>query len=160
MNFKDHSWYMKMALEEADKAYRLGEVPVGAVIVSEQNSILSRAHNLKESNFNPCAHAELLAVTAAAKKINNWRLVGATIYVSLEPCPMCMSALTQARIKTLIFGAYDKKGGALSLGHNLHQDRRVNHQFSVIGGIDHYACAKILSQFFKERRDVHRTKWT
>ena len=160
MSFQDHHWYMKMALEEADKAYRMGEVPVGAVIVSGQNSVLAKAHNLKEANNNSCAHAEILSIIQASKKISNWRLSRSTIYVTLEPCIMCLAAISQSRLETLIFGTYDNKGGALSLGYNLHRDLRLNHRFIVMGGIEHYQCSKMLSQFFKERRKEHSSKWT
>jgi len=152
MNFEDYLWNMGLALEEADRAYKKDEVPIGAVIVSKSQGVLAKSHNLKESNFDPCGHAELLAITKAGAAQNNWRLTDCTLFVTLEPCPMCLSALVQARIKTLVFGAYDKKGGALSLGYNLHRDSRLNHQFNVVGGVKHYECSDILSTFFREKR--------
>jgi tRNA(adenine34) deaminase len=155
---QDHLWFMAMALDQAELAYRVGEVPVGAVLVSPSGEVLSKQHNLKETNFNPTGHAELLALVEAAKKIQNWRLSDCTLYVTLEPCPMCLTALVQSRVKQCIFGAYDSKGGALSLGYYLHQDKRMNHQFSVIGGIRHFECSKLLSQFFKERRNSYKMK--
>ena len=160
MNFTltDHMWFMKIALEQAEQAYRLQEVPVGALLVSPGGEILSKQHNLKELNFNPVAHAEMLALTEGAKKLQNWRLTDCYLYVTLEPCPMCLTALVQARVKACIFGAYDQKGGALSLGYHLHQDKRLNHQFSVFGGIMHFECSRILSQFFRERRTSYRQK--
>ncbi len=150
--FKDHIWNMGLALEEAEAAYRIGEVPVGAVVVDKDGRILSRAHNLKETTHDPCGHAEILALRQAATKAGNWRLTGAVLYVTLEPCAMCLGAMVHARIDTLAFGAYDPKAGALSLGHHLHRDPRLNHRFSVVGGIRHYECSKVLSVFFKERR--------
>jgi tRNA(adenine34) deaminase len=154
----DHMWYMAMAIEQAEMAYRAQEVPVGAVLVSPVGDVLSKQYNLKEAQFNPTAHAEILAISEGAKKIQNWRLSDCTLYVTLEPCPMCLTALVQARIKQCVFGAYDSKGGAISLGYLLHQDKRLNHQFSVMGGIKHFECSKLLSQFFRERRTSYRPK--
>lgn len=160
MNFTltDHLWFMKIALEQAEQAYRLQEVPVGAILVSPGGEILSKQHNLKEVNFNPVAHAEILAITEGAKKLQNWRLTDCYLYVTLEPCPMCLTALVQARVKACVFGAYDQKGGALSLGYHLHSDKRLNHQFSIVGGVMHFECSRILSQFFRERRTSYRQK--
>lgn len=158
LTLQDHLWFMGLALEQAELAYRTGEVPVGSVLVSPTGEILSKQHNIKETTFNPTGHAELLTLTEGAKKLQNWRLSDCTLYVTLEPCPMCLTALVQSRIKQCIFGAYDAKGGALSLGYHLHQDKRLNHQFSVIGGVKHYECSKLLSQFFKERRGSYKVK--
>lgn len=146
---------MDEALIEAFKAYREDEVPIGAVVVGPERTILSRAHNQKEKANNPCGHAEILAITEAAKKINNWRLVDCSIYVTLEPCPMCLSALVQSRIGNLFFGAYDAKGGALSLNYNFYKDRKLNHPFPVLGGLRHFECSKILSTFFREKRQSY-----
>ena len=151
-NFQDKLWLMDEALIEAEKAYRQNEVPIGAVIVDSNGSILSRSHNIKEKNNNPCGHAEVLAIVEAAKKINNWRLVNCSLYVTLEPCPMCLSAMIQARIGTLFFGAYDAKGGSLSLNYNFYKDQKLNHSFPVIGGIRHFECSRLLSSFFREKR--------
>ncbi len=159
MNFSvsDHLWFMSIALEQAELAYKSQEVPVGAVLVSPSGEILSKEHNLKESQFNPVAHAELLALTEGAKKIQNWRLSDCILYVTLEPCPMCLAGMIQGRIRQCVFGAYDKKGGALSLGYKLQSDKRFNHHFSVMGGIKHFECSRLLSQFFKEKRsNYHR----
>lgn len=160
MNFtvSDHLWFMSMALEQAELAYKADEVPVGAVLVSSEGVVLSRQFNLKESHFNPTAHAEILGLTEGAKKLQNWRLNDCILYVTLEPCPMCLTAMVQSRVKQCVFGAYDLKGGALSLGYHLHQDKRLNHQFSMMGGIKHFECSKLLSQFFRERRSSYRPK--
>lgn len=155
MNFQEHFWNMSLALEEAEEAYKNNEVPVGAVIASAAGKILARAHNEKERSSDPCGHAEILAIRMATKNLKNWRLEKCKLYVTLEPCVMCMGAMVQARISCLVFGAYDSKGGALSLNYNLHQDSRLNHRFSVIGGIKHYECSKILSEFFRERRKTY-----
>lgn len=150
--FHDQLWMMDEALIEAEKAYRLDEVPIGAVIVDASGMIIAKAHNLKEKNHNPCGHAEILAITEAAKKINNWRLIDCTLYVTLEPCPMCLCAMVQARIGKLYFGAYDPKGGSLSLNYNFYNDQKLNHSFSVVGGLRHFECSKLLSTFFREKR--------
>ena len=160
MNFSvsDHLWFMSMALEQAELAYKAQEVPVGAVLVSPNGDVLSKQFNLKETHFNPTAHAEILVLEEGARKIQNWRLSDCVLYVTLEPCPMCLTAMVQSRVRQCVFGAYDSKGGALSLGYHLHQDKRLNHQFSVIGGIKHFECSRLLSQFFKERRTSYRPK--
>ncbi|MBC7537717.1 MAG: nucleoside deaminase [Bacteriovorax sp.] len=150
--FQDQLWLMDEALIEADKAYRIDEVPIGAVVVDSRGVVLSRSHNIKEKNHNPCGHAEILAITEAAKKLNNWRLINCSLYVTLEPCPMCLSAMIQARIGTLYFGAYDPKGGSLSLNYNFYKDQKLNHSFPVIGGLRHFECSKLLSNFFREKR--------
>jgi tRNA(adenine34) deaminase len=149
---QDHLWFMNIALEQAELAYKASEVPIGAVLVSSTGEVLSKKFNTKETLFNPAGHAEILCMEGAGKEIKNWRLSDCTLYVTLEPCPMCLSAMVQSRIKLCVFGAYDSKGGALSLGYHMHKDKRLNHQFSVLGGIKHFECSKLLSQFFKERR--------
>ena len=154
-NINDHLWLMDEALKEADKAYREDEVPIGAVIVDSAGTILSRSHNHKEKAHNPCGHAEILAITEACKNIGNWRLLDCSIYVTLEPCPMCLSALVQARIGHLYFGAYDTKGGALSLNYNFYKDQKLNHSFPVLGGLRHFECSRLLSTFFKEKRSTY-----
>ncbi len=150
--FPDHLWLMGEAMKEADRAYRINEVPIGAVVVDSQGAVLSRAHNLKEKTFNPCGHAEILAITEAAKKISNWRLIDCRMYVTLEPCPMCLSALVQARIGALYFGAYDPKGGAISLNYNFYNDKKLNHSFPILGGLLHFENSQMLSNFFREKR--------
>lgn len=148
---------MQVAIEEAEKAFRLGEVPIGAVVVSNKTSqIVSRSHNLKEGTHHAHKHAELLALKAAASNEKDWRLLDYTLYTTLEPCTMCAATLIQYRISRLVFGAYDIKGGAYSLGYNFGIDKRLNHQFSIEGGICHYDCSQILSQFFKQRRGGHK----
>ncbi len=158
LNLQEHLWFMNIALEEAQNAYKANEVPVGAVLVSPDGAILSKQFNLKEIHFNPTGHAEILCMVEGAKKLQNWRLTDCTLYVTLEPCPMCLSAMVQSRLRQCVFGAYDSKGGALSLGYRLHQDKRLNHQFSMIGGIKHFECSRLLSQFFRERRSNYKMK--
>ena len=148
----EHIWQMQNAIKLARDAYKADEVPVGAMVVDERGKIISSAHNLKEKTNDPCGHAEVLAIREAASLLNRWRLSDCYLYVTLEPCVMCMGALIQARIKGLIFGAYDAKAGSISTGHYLHRHPKLNHHFSVIGGVEHYQCSTILSQFFREKR--------
>ena len=156
MKFVDAHWNMGLALEEAEAAFRADEVPVGAVIIGANGHVLARAHNLKEHSKDPCDHAEISAIRKAAQELDSWRLAGATLIVTLEPCPMCLAAMVQARIEALVFGAYDPKGGSLSLGYNLYNDTRLNHRFDVMGGVRHYEAAKLLSQFFREKRKGYK----
>lgn len=158
MNLTDYSWYMNLAYEQAEKAYRVDEVPIGAIIVTKDGEVLSAAHNLKEKTYNPCGHAEILAITKASERIKNWRLEDCTLFVTLEPCTMCLAAMVQARIAKVVFGAYDLKGGALSLNYQLNNDKRLNHRFSVLGGVEHYKCSSILSTFFREKRKSYKVK--
>ena len=153
--FRDIEWNMESALLEAELAYKNNEVPVGAVIVDKSGTILSKAHNEKESNFDPCGHAEILALKKAASLNKSWRLKDTILYVTLEPCPMCLSAALQARVGAIVFGAYDLKGGAISLGYNLYKDERLNHNCPIVGGVLHYKCSNILSNFFREKRKFH-----
>ena len=142
---------MQEALKEAEIAYSHQEVPVGAVIVY-QNKIIARAHNRKEELQDPTAHAEMLAIHQAVKHLGSWHLEDTTLYVTLEPCPMCVYAMLQARIKRLVFGTADPKAGAAGSVINMVQDRRFNHQLEVTGGILEEECSLILQKFFQERR--------
>lgn len=147
-----HENWMKIALQEAQKAQDIGEVPIGAVIVSDSGEILSKAHNLKESVSDPTGHAEVLAIKKAAKKIGSWRLTNSTIYVTLEPCMMCSGAIIQARIKKLVFGASDPKGGcahSITKGFDL---EGLNHKVSFEAGVLEEECGTILTNFFKSKR--------
>jgi len=147
---------MSLAYEQAQIAAWNGEVPVGAIVVSGQGQVLSQSYNLKERNFDSCAHAEILAIREAGLQQKGWRLTDCSMFVTLEPCPMCLSAMLQSRIGHLYFGAYDPKGGAISLGYNFYKDTRLNHCFNVTGGIQHYKCSDLLSQFFKQRRESYK----
>jgi tRNA(adenine34) deaminase len=155
MKIKNALYNMGLALNAAEDAFHKDEVPVGAVIVSEQGEILAQTFNLKETNHDACAHAEILAIQKASSQLKSWRLNNCSIFVTLEPCPMCMSAILQSRIKNLYFGAYDRKGGSLSLGYNFHKDDRLNHKFNIYGGLKHIECSRILSRFFKQKRQKH-----
>ena len=147
---KDHD-YMRIALEEAQAAFLKDEVPVGAVVVYE-GKILAKAHNSPISLNDPSAHAEMLALRQAAETIGNYRLVGAELYVTLEPCVMCAGAIVQARLARVIFGARDPKCGAVTSLYDILTDKRLNHQVEVTEGILQEDCGEIMSRFFKQKR--------
>lgn len=141
---------LSLALEEAEKAMKKGEVPVGAVIVKD-GEIIAKAHNLKETLNDPTAHAEILAIKEACKKLNNWRLSGCEMYVTLEPCPMCAGAILQSRITKIHIGTFDETTGAAGSTINLLQNPNFNHFLDVNWDSDE-GCSKILTKFFKDRR--------
>jgi tRNA(adenine34) deaminase len=143
--------YMKEALREAEKAYQKGEAPIGAVIVY-QDQIIARAHNLREELQDPTAHAEILALREAARYLKSWRLNDTTIYVTLEPCPMCAGALVQARVDTLVFGVWDSKAGAAGTLLNVAHFPKFNHQVQVFAGIMEEECKNIMQSFFAKLR--------
>lgn len=143
--------FMREALKEAGKALKKGEVPIGAVIVSD-DKIIARGHNLKETTADPTAHAEVMAIKKASKKLVAWRLLNSTIYVTLEPCLMCMGALIQARVERLVFGSYDPKAGACGSVYDVSNDKRLNHRIEVTTDVMAEECEKILKDFFKDLR--------
>ena len=142
--------FMLCALKEAKKACNMDEVPVGCVIVRE-GKIIAKAHNLREAKKNPCAHAEILAILKAAKKLHGWRLSDAELYVTLEPCPMCAGAIINARINKVYFGAYDKKAGAFGSLLNLNS-YGLNHKPDILGGILEEQCSSLLKEYFLAKR--------
>ncbi len=139
------------ALAEAARAAQEGEVPVGAVIVRDEQ-IIASAHNQREQLQDPTAHAEMIAITQAASYVNSWRLVDCALYVTLEPCPMCAGAIVQARLPLVVYGASDPKGGAVDSLFKLLQDQRLNHRASVLGGVLANECGRLLSDFFVAQR--------
>ncbi len=143
--------FMVLALAEAAVAAAEGEVPVGALIVSD-NQIIARAHNRPIALNDPTAHAEILAIRAAAQYTGNYRLSGMTLYVTLEPCLMCAGAVIHARIKRVVFGASDPKGGAVVSVSRVFDDSRLNHIVNFTGGVMEGRCAEILSSFFQRKR--------
>ena len=143
---------MKKALQLAQQAAERGEVPVGAVLVGEEGEILAEAFNQPISLCDPTAHAEILALREGARKLGNYRLLGTTLYVTLEPCPMCAGALVYARVKRLVFGAFDPKTGACGSVYNIVCDERLNHRLEVSGGVLEEEARALLQRFFKERR--------
>jgi tRNA(adenine34) deaminase len=146
-----HTTYMRRALREAEAALAEDEVPVGAVIV-RAGEVIASARNGREQLRDPTAHAEMVAITQAAAAIGDWRLEGCTLYVTLEPCPMCAGAILQARIPTVVFGALDPKAGAVQSLYELLTDARLNHRCEIIPGIMAPECGEILTRFFAEKR--------
>lgn len=143
---------MALALEQAEAAAARGEVPVGAVATDAAGRVLAQAGNERERSHDPTAHAEILALRAAAVVLDTWRLAGVTLYVTLEPCPMCAGALVAARVDRLVFGAADLKAGACGSLYNLCVDPRLNHEVTVTGGVMAAQAAELLARFFAERR--------
>jgi len=146
-----HEQFMQLALDEAERASREEEVPIGAVIVHE-GRVVASAHNQREQLHDPTAHAEMIAITQAAEALRSWRLEGCTLYVTLEPCPMCAGAILQARIPLLVYGAADPKAGAVHSLFRLLDDPRLNHRCEVIAPVLAEPCGQILSRFFQGQR--------
>jgi tRNA(adenine34) deaminase len=144
--------FMRLAIEEALKAESIGEVPIGAVVVRDDGELISHAHNLGESSSDPTAHAEILAIRQAAHKLRNWRLTDAVLYVTLEPCAMCMGATVLSRIKRIVFGARDSKAGAIVSIYNIGADGRLNHRVELTEGVLKDECAVLLKRFFENIR--------
>lgn len=146
-----HDVWMRHALSEARAAFDEDEVPIGAVIVHGER-IIAAAHNQREMLKDPTAHAEMIAITQAAEQLGSWRLLDCTLYVTLEPCPMCAGAIVQARIPTVIYGTTDPKAGACHTLYSITADTRLNHQATVIGGVLVDDCRAILQEFFAKQR--------
>ena len=146
-----HEHYMRLALTEAQQAIAEDEVPVGAVIVCDDRVVAS-AHNQRETLRDPTAHAEMIAITQAAESLGSWRLDGCTLYVTLEPCPMCAGAILQARIPTVVYGAADPKAGAVRTLYRLLDDERLNHRCLIVSDVLTEPCGAILSRFFQKQR--------
>ena len=157
MNFSEYNFMMSKALDYANEGFRRDEVPVGAIITDKNGLVIAEAFNTKEKEQQCCHHAEILAIEKASKFLGTWRLNDCKIFVTLEPCIMCMGALAHARIDTVVFGAYDPRGGALSLGYKINNDSRLNHKFKVYGGFRHLECSKLISNFFKQKRRRYRS---
>ncbi|MGG0454086.1 tRNA adenosine(34) deaminase TadA [Priestia megaterium] len=143
--------YMRLAIDEALKAKDKLEVPIGAVIV-QNDEVVASAYNLRETEQRSVAHAELLAIDEACKKLRTWRLEDATLYVTLEPCSMCAGAIVLSRVKRVVFGAYDPKGGCAGTLLNLLEFEKFNHQAEVVGGMLEEECGSLLTTFFRELR--------
>lgn len=144
-------FFMKLAIEEAKKAERLGEVPIGAVIVKD-NKVIASGYNLRETTQNAVTHAELLAIQSACEATEGWRLEGTTLYVTLEPCPMCSGAILLSRVERVVYGAADPKAGCAGTLMNLLEDDRFNHRCEVVPGVLEEECGMILTQFFRNIR--------
>ena len=143
--------FMREALIEAQKAFAKGEIPIGAVIVRE-GKILARDHNRREELHDPTAHAEILVLRQAGKILGGWRLPQTTLYVTIEPCPMCAGALVQARVERVVFGAWDDKAGAVESLYNIASDKRLNHRLEITGGVLAEEAKVLMRQFFQMRR--------
>ena len=164
MTPEEDNKYMRMAIEQACQAGEAGEVPIGAVVVYDpidpatrkhiepEPVVLSAAGNRRERDADPAGHAEFLALKAAAAELERWRLTGCTVYVTLEPCIMCAGLMHQSRVDRCVFGASDKKAGALGTLYSIHSDERLNHNFEVTPGVLGDECAQLLKDFFASRR--------
>jgi tRNA(adenine34) deaminase len=148
--------YMKLALEEAQKAFDLGEVPIGAILVDEQGTVISSGHNLRELCNDATAHAEMIVIRSACKKLGRWRLCGLTLYVTIEPCPMCAGALVMSRVDRVVYGSTDVKAGAAESIFNIVDNPALNHQLQVTAGVLADTCADIMKRFFTERRKTRQ----
>ena len=152
-----HERFMSLALEEAEKAAELGEVPIGCVIVKE-NQVIAKGYNLRELENQATAHAEMLAIQLAITQLGRWRLEGCTLYVTLEPCPMCAGAMIMSRVDQVVFGAKDPKGGCVGSLMNLLSDTRFNHQPKVISGVLEVECSQKLKRFFQMLRARNKAR--
>ncbi len=146
--------WMRLALDEGALALPTGDVPVGAVVVAADGTVLGRGHNVREADGDPTGHAEVRALRAAAATVGEWRLTGATLVVTLEPCTMCAGALVLARVERLVYGAEDPKAGAVGSLWDVVRDRRLNHRPEVVGGVLAEECSEALRAFFRTHRDV------
>ena len=155
MNMAEHEYWMQEAIREAEKAAALNEVPIGAIIVRD-GQVIGRGHNLRETERNPTAHAEIIAIREASRALSAWRILDSTLYVTLEPCPMCAGAILQARIDRVVFGASDPKAGCAGTLMNLLTDGRFNHRAEVIGGVLAEPCGRLLSDFFRGLREAKK----
>ncbi|ARD48407.1 tRNA adenosine(34) deaminase TadA [Sporosarcina sp. P33] len=154
---KDDVYYMRLAIEEAEKAAALAEVPIGAVIV-HNGEVIAAAHNLRETTQNAVTHAELSAIQIACEKIGSWRLEDTVLYVTLEPCPMCAGAILQSRIPRVVYGARDPKGGCVRTFYQLLNDPRFNHECEVTEGVLGEECGQLLTRFFRLLRDKRKAE--
>jgi len=150
--------FMNMAIAQAAMAADLDEVPVGAIVVRD-GEVLATAHNLRQTNADPTAHAEILAIRQAAEKLGTWHLVGCTLYVTLEPCPMCAGALVNARVDRLVYGAADPKAGAVRSLYAICEDPRLNHRIEITPDVLAGPCSRILSDFFSRLRSKSNNEY-
>lgn len=146
--------WMRLALDEAARTRDAGDVPVGAVVVDRHGEVVGRGHNVREAAGDPTGHAELVALRAAADALGSWRLDGATLVVTLEPCTMCAGALVLSRVERLVYGAEDPKAGAVGSLWDVVRDRRLNHRPEVLGGVLADDCGELLRAFFRTHREV------
>ena len=145
--------FMRLALLEAQKAYELEEVPIGAVLVDEQGQVVASGHNMREIWHDATAHAELIAIQEACRKLGRWRLSGLTLYVTIEPCPMCAGAIVMSRVDRVVYGSTDAKAGACESVFNIPGNEMLNHRPEIRAGVLQEECAEIMKRFFRERRE-------
>jgi tRNA(adenine34) deaminase len=148
-----HEIFMREAIKEAIKARKLNEVPIGAVIVKDGN-VIARGHNLRQTRQQAAAHAEIIAIEKACRKLGDWRLQGCILYVTLEPCAMCAGASILSRIETVVFGAFDPKGGSFGTSTDLSTIKAYNHRPVIYGGILEEECANLITEFFASKRET------
>ncbi|MBW1649934.1 MAG: tRNA adenosine(34) deaminase TadA [Deltaproteobacteria bacterium] len=148
----EHKDFMAIALKQAKKAENLSEVPIGAVLVDNKGKIISKGYNFCLHLFDPTAHAEIIAIREAGEELFNYRLGDTTLYVTIEPCIMCMAAAVNARIKRIVYGAADYKAGAAGSVYSLHEDPNLNHRIEIIGGVMQEECRELMLGFFRKRR--------
>lgn len=154
-----HEAWMRLALEEAARGAEEGEVPVGAVLLDEKGSLLAKDHNRPIGRCDPTAHAEILVLREGARRVANYRLAGTVLYVTLEPCAMCVGAMLHARVATLVFGARDPKSGAAGSVVDLTRVSSFNHTIKVVGGVESISCAQLIQGFFRRRRFKRDGAW-
>lgn len=150
---QEDDFYMREALREAEKAYALAEVPIGAVLVDAAGEIIARGHNLRERDHDATAHAEMIAIRAACAALGRWRLSGLTLYVTIEPCPMCAGAIVMSRVDRVVYGGTDRKAGACESLFNIPGHPALNHHPEVTAGVLEAECVGIMKRFFRERRE-------
>ncbi len=153
----NHQRYMQKAIDQAKKAMEIGEVPIGAILVHE-GKIIAQAFNDRETSQNPLHHAELMVIEQGSQVLGKWRLTDCTLYVTLEPCPMCAGAIIQSRIGRVVFGAFDPKAGCVGSLMDLPRDERFNHTPEVITGVLAVECGQLLKDFFKELRERNKQR--
>lgn len=153
----DDQYFMGLALEEAQKAADLGEIPIGAVLVQD-NEVIAQAHNMRETWQDATAHAEVIVIQEACKKLKSWRLSGCTLYVTVEPCPMCSGAIVNGRVDRVVYGCPDAKAGGAESIFNIITNPNLNHVACVMSGVREEECAQIMKAFFKRRREENKAK--
>lgn len=154
----DDKKYMELALAEAQQAAELGEIPIGAVLVDELGQVIAAAHNMRETWQDGTAHAEVIAIQAACKKLGRWRLSGCTLYVTVEPCPMCSGAIVNSRVDRVVYGCPDVKAGGAESIFNIITNPNLNHCANVTSGVCEEECAQVMKDFFKRRRMENKAR--
>ena len=152
----EDEYWMRQALQQAQRAAHCDEVPVGAVLVGKSGELIACGHNQPITTLDPTAHAEIVAIREAAKQLQNYRLPGTTLYVTLEPCAMCVGALVQARVSRIVFGALEPKTGAIQSAHRFFESAQFNHYPQILGGVLEAECSDLISRFFQLKRQAKK----